>query len=82
MSDPEVIREALLLDRGDIAADLREQAIHIKDQLLADLPRLFDSIQAGYHDTDLALHIHDQMVKARFLKTVADQIENNDTKRS
>jgi len=72
-----VVREALSLDRGDIAANLRKSAAELCQRVLKErLPRISASLAAGYPDEAQSLALHGDMACIRTLLETAKSISD------
>lgn len=72
----DIVREAVGLDRNDIADLLQEQANHLKAETLANLARIAEGIRAGYADDGLMAATLAQVVRIRLLNEIAKQIKD------
>ena len=73
----QIVREAVGLTRGDIAASLRHQAELLRiDTLENQMPRIADGLTKGYPDDAQMLLAFAQLIRTRTLIDTAKQIED------
>lgn len=73
----DIVREAIGLDRGDLAASIRHQAEQLRtDTLDNQLPRIVDGLTKDYPDDGHMLLAFAQLIRIRTLTDLAKHIED------